>query len=70
MTAKVDAAAVREREDRQKVLNALTEHGGREGITANKLIHYIGMRRSNVERHLAALLASRGAEICGDLSWR
>ena len=43
----------------------LPQHGGREGITANKLLPYTGMRRSNVERHLAALLASRGAEICG-----
>ena len=48
------------------MLNALAEHGGSEGITVNKLMPYTGMRRSAVERHLAALLASRSAEICGD----
>ena len=55
VTAKVDAAAIREHEDRQKVLNALSERGGKDGITINKLMPYTGMRRSAVERHLAAL---------------
>jgi DNA-binding transcriptional ArsR family regulator len=66
VTAKLDAAARRDLEDREKVLNALTEHGGREGITVNKLVPHIGMRRSAVERHLAALSDSGGAEICGE----
>ena len=74
MTAKVDAAAIREHEDRQKVLNALSERGGKQGITVNKLMPYTGMRRSAVERHLATLFASRNAEICGEFKggdlWR
>ena len=57
VTAKVDAAAIREHEDRQKVLNALSERGGKEGITLSKLMPYTGMRRPAVERHLAALFA-------------
>ncbi len=65
-TAKVDAAAIKELEDRQKVLNALTEHGGREGITLSKLMDHISMRRPTVQRHLAALSESRSAEICGE----
>jgi len=64
--AKVDAAALRELEDRQNVLNALNKHGGREGITLSKLMEHIAMRRSSVARHLAALSESRHAEICGE----
>ena len=74
VTAKVDAAAIREQEDRQKVLNALSERGGKAGITINKLMPYTGMRRAAVERHLATLFASRNAEICGEFKggdlWR
>ncbi|MEI8372584.1 MAG: AAA family ATPase [Planctomycetota bacterium] len=72
--AKVDAAALREQEDRQKVLNALGEHGGCEGITLTKLMDHISMRRPTVQRHLAALSESRQAEICGEFKrgskWR
>jgi len=64
--AKVDAAALRELEDRQTVLNALNKHGGRDGITLSKLMEHIAMRRSSVARHLAALSDSRQAEICGE----
>ena len=32
VTAKVDAVALREQEDRQKVLSGASQHGGREGI--------------------------------------
>jgi replicative DNA helicase len=35
VTAKVDAAAIREHEDRQKVLNALSERGGKQGMPEN-----------------------------------
>ena len=74
VTAKVDAAAIREHEDRQKVLNALSQRGGKDGITINKRMSYTGMRRSAVERHLAALFASRNAEVCGEFKggdlWR
>ena len=74
VTAKVDAAALREQEDRQKVLNALSQRGGKDGITINKLMPYTGMRRSAVERHLSTLLGSRNAEICGEFKggdlWR
>jgi DNA-binding transcriptional ArsR family regulator len=66
VSAKVDAAAAREQEDRQRVLSALTEHGGREGITLNKLVPHTRMRRSAVERHLAVLSDSSQAEVCGD----
>ena len=55
VAAKVDAAAIREHEDRQKVLNALSQHGGKEGITLSKLMEHIPMRRPTVARHLAAL---------------
>ena len=37
--------------------NALPQRGGKDGITINKLMPYTGMRRSAVERHLAALFA-------------
>ncbi len=66
VTAKVDAAAIREQEERQKVLNALGEHGGRDGITLSKLMEHIPMRRPTVARHLAALSNSGSAEICGE----
>ena len=65
VSARVDAAAVREQEDRQRVLSALTQHGGREGITLNKLVPHTRMRRSAVERHLAVLSDSSQVEICG-----
>ena len=74
LTAKVDAAALKEQADRQKVLDALNKHGGREGITLSKLMEHISMRRPTVQRHLAALLESRQAEICrefkGGSKWR
>jgi hypothetical protein len=66
VSAKVDAAALREQEDRQRVLNALTQHGGRTGITWNKLMNHLPMRKAAVGRHLAALKCSGSAEICGD----
>ena len=66
VAAKVDAAAIREHEDRQKVLNALSERGGKEGITLSKLMEHIPMRRPTVARHLAALSSSGNAEICGE----
>ena len=74
VTAKVDAAALKEQADRQKVLDALNKHGGREGITLSKLMEHIAMRRPTVQRHLAALSESRQAEICGEFKggskWR
>ena len=48
------------------MLNALAEHGGREGITLSKLMEHIAMRRPTVQRHLAALSNSRRAEVCGE----
>ena len=66
VTAKVDAAALKEMDERQRVLNALSQHGGKEGITLSKLMEHIPMRRTTVARHLAALSNSRRAEICGE----
>jgi hypothetical protein len=66
VTAKLDAAARRELEDRQKVLNALTERGSQEGITINRPMPHVVLRRSAVERHLAALSNSGAVEICGE----
>ena len=60
VTAKVDAAAIREQEDRQKVLNALSEHGGREGITLSKLMEHIAMRRPTVAAASGSTLQIRG----------
>jgi hypothetical protein len=61
VTAKADAAALKEQEDRQEVPNALGQHGGREGITLSKLMEHIAMRRPTVARHLAALSNSGSA---------
>jgi hypothetical protein len=66
VTAKVDAAARKELDDRQKVLNALTEHGRSEGMTVNKLLPHVKLRRETVERHLIALSDANAAEICGE----
>ena len=66
VTAKVDAAARKELEDRQKVLNALTEYGRSEGMTVNKLLPHVKLRRETVERHLIALSDANAAEICGE----
>ena len=66
MTAKIDAKTKKELEEQQTVLNALSTHGGKEGITLSKLMEHIAMRRPTVARHLAALSNSRRAEICGE----
>lgn len=74
VSARIDAAALKEQADRQKVPEALNTHGGREGITLSKLMEHISMRRSSVQRHLAALSESRQAGICGEFKggskWR
>ena len=64
VTAKVDAAALKEQADRQKVLDALNKHGGREGITLSKLMDHI----SNAPAECPAASGSFvGIEASGDM---
>ena len=65
VVAKLDAATQKELEDWQRILNAISEHGGPKGFTVSKLMEHVPMRRDTVRRHVAALNESRRIEPCG-----
>ena len=65
--ARMDAKATKEQEDRQRVLNALTQHGGMAGISVPKLKEYLPFSKETVAQRLRELERSHSAEVCGSI---
>jgi len=63
--ARMDAKALKEQEDRQRVLNALGQHGGTTGISVPKLKGYLPFSKETVGQRLRELKKANTAEVCG-----
>jgi len=50
--ARMDAKALKEQENRQRVLNALTQHGGMAGISVPRLKQYLPFSKETAKQRL------------------
>ena len=67
VSARTNAKALKEQEDRQLVLNALAQHGSSHGISVPKLKQHLPFSKETVGQRLRELEKAHSAEICGTL---